>query len=71
VKGACSDISDQNLIARARYEWRSFAAETYQRLRDELTERYGGVTAFTSVPAEGEIRASTGKVLDDIVVTKS
>ena len=47
---------------------RPFAAETYQRLRDVLTERYGGVTAFTRAPAEGEIKASTGKVLDDIVV---
>jgi len=28
-------------------EGRPFAAKTYRTLRDELTERYGGVTAFT------------------------
>jgi hypothetical protein len=28
-------------------EGRPFAATSYQSLRDELTEHYGGVTAFT------------------------
>jgi hypothetical protein len=49
-------------------EGRPFAAKSYQSLRDELTEHYGGVTAFTRAPAEGESKANTGKVLDDIVV---
>lgn len=49
-------------------EGRPFAAGFYQNLRDELTERYGGVTAFTRAPAEGETKASCGKVHDDIVV---
>jgi hypothetical protein len=47
---------------------RPFAAKTYQSLRDELTEHYGGVTAFTRAPAEGETKAGTGKVHDDIIV---
>jgi hypothetical protein len=49
-------------------EGRPFAASTYQALRDELSERYGGVTAFTRAPAEGESKAARGKVHDDIVV---
>ena len=47
---------------------RPFAARIYQGLRDDLTERYGGVTAFTRAPAEGETRAGSGKVHDDIVL---
>jgi len=49
-------------------EDRPFAASTYKRLRDELSEQYGGVTAFTRAPAEGETKAAHGKVHDDIVV---
>jgi hypothetical protein len=47
---------------------RPFAATTYQNLRDELTELYGGVTAFTRAPAQGETKAGGGKVHDDIIV---
>jgi len=47
---------------------RPFAARIYQSLRDDLTERYRGVTAFTRAPAEGETRAGSGKVRDDIVL---
>jgi hypothetical protein len=49
-------------------EGHPFAAKTYQTLRDELTEQYGGVTVFTRAPAEGETKAAGGKVHDDIVV---
>jgi hypothetical protein len=49
-------------------EGRPFAAGLYRNLRDELTERYGGMTAFTRAPAEGETEAGSGKVHDDIVV---
>ena len=38
-------------------EGRPFTAGLYQSLRDELTERYRGVTAFTRAPAEGETKA--------------
>jgi hypothetical protein len=49
-------------------EGHPFAARTYDTLRDELSERYGGVTAFTRAPAEGETKTAGGKVRDDIVV---
>ncbi len=49
-------------------EGHPFAAAAYRTLRDELSERYGGVTAFTRAPAEGESKAARGKVHDDIVV---
>jgi hypothetical protein len=49
-------------------EGRPFAAGAYKALRDELSDRYGGVTAFTRAPAEGESKAGRGKVHDDIVV---
>ncbi len=49
-------------------EGRPFAAALYRNLRDELTERYGGVTASTCAPAEGETKAGSGNVHDDIVV---
>ena len=48
---------------------RPFSVKTYQNLRDELTGQYGGVTAFTRAPAEGETKAgNNGKIVDDIVV---
>jgi hypothetical protein len=40
----------------------------YKSLRDELTELYAGVTAFTRAPAGGESRSGPKKVHDDIVV---
>ena len=45
-----------------------FAAKTYQALRDELTELYGGVTSFTRAPARGETKCGDEKVRDDIIV---
>jgi hypothetical protein len=55
------DVSENN-------EGRPFAAKTYQSLRDEITEYYGGVTAVTRAPTEGETNAGTGNAHDDIVV---
>lgn len=49
-------------------EGRPFAPEIFQSLRNELIERYGGVTAFTRAPAEGETKAGNDIVHDDIVV---
>jgi hypothetical protein len=50
-------------------EGRRFPPEPYARLRAELTERFGGVTAFQRAPAEGLWREDDGSVVgDDVVV---
>jgi hypothetical protein len=45
-----------------------FGEELYTQVRRELTERFGGLTAFTSAPAQG-LWTSEGKThRDEIVV---
>ena len=49
-------------------EGRRLPADLYGEVRSELTERFGGVTAFTHAPAEG-LWKDEGKVRkDDIIV---
>lgn len=43
-------------------------AAAYRRIRDELTERFGGVTAFTGAPAEGLWERGGGDVERDAIV---
>jgi hypothetical protein len=40
----------------------------FQSVRDELTRRFGGLTAYTRAPAEGVGTESGGTTRDDIVV---
>jgi hypothetical protein len=40
----------------------------YGRVREELTRRFGGLTAFTRAPAEGHWRDEGETTRDDIVV---
>lgn len=43
--------------------------ELHHAVRDELTERYGGLTAYTRAPAEGSWKESAAQMSrDDIVV---
>ena len=42
--------------------------ELYARVREELTGKYGGLTAFTRAPAEGLWQEGGGTKRDDIVV---
>jgi hypothetical protein len=46
----------------------SFPAENYDRLTDELTQHFGGVTSFSRSPAEGRWRNEGGTEHDDIAV---
>jgi hypothetical protein len=47
----------------------SFPVSHYTALRDELTQRFGGVTAYTRAPAEGTWAADDhSRDTDDIVV---
>lgn len=46
-----------------------FPKPEYERVRDELTERFGGITTFVRSPAEGVWKGSgTTPVHDDIVI---
>jgi hypothetical protein len=57
------------LLPLADNEGRRFEPELYARVREELVETYGGLTAFTRSPAEGVWEAEEGRrSRDDIVV---
>jgi hypothetical protein len=46
---------------------RSIPSETFERIKTELTERFGGVTSFLRSPAEGAWKPSGGSVVHDQV----
>jgi hypothetical protein len=46
----------------------SFAQAEFARVRRELTERFGGVTAFTRSPAAGRWADDTGQIQRDELV---
>lgn len=48
-------------------EGRAFGAGDYNRVRDELAARFGGVTAFRRAPGEG-VWAEGGEFSRDLVV---
>jgi len=48
-------------------EGRAFGAAEFNRVRDELAARFGGVTAFRRAPGEG-VWAEGGEVSRDLVV---
>ena len=46
-----------------------FARENYQAVRAEMTQRFGGVTAFSRSPAEGFWKQPNNEVIrDDVVI---
>jgi hypothetical protein len=46
-----------------------FSRDEFARVRRELTDRFGGATAYTRAPAEGSWEDDTGRVHhDDVVV---
>ena len=47
---------------------RPFGAEKYAAIREHLTDRFGGITAFTRSPAQGTTTGGGKTVHDDIVV---
>jgi hypothetical protein len=49
-------------------EGKPFEAKLYAAVRSELTNRFGGVTAFSRSPAKGSFREDGEVVHDDIVV---
>jgi hypothetical protein len=49
-------------------EGQPFPHSDYMRVRSELTERFGGLTAFTRAPAEGLLEENSETARDNIVV---
>lgn len=49
-------------------EGRPFDAAEFDRVRNELANRFGGVTAFRRAPAEGVWKESGGEVSRDRIV---
>lgn|SRR5919205_819343 len=49
-------------------EGRRFGAEEFDRVSNELAERFGGVTAFRRAPGEGVWRAGGEESRDRVVV---
>ena len=49
-------------------EGRAFGAGEFDRVRDELARRFGGVTAFRRSPAEGVWAEGGGLSRDQVVV---
>ena len=49
-------------------EGNTFGEELYGKVRRELTERFGGLTAFTRAPAQGLWKDAGKTHRDDIVV---
>jgi hypothetical protein len=45
-----------------------FEPEKYAEVRERLTERFGGLTAFTRSPAQGTTKENGRPVYDEIVV---
>jgi hypothetical protein len=49
-------------------EGRAFGRERFDAVRNELAERFGGVTAFRRAPAEGVWKEGGGTSRDEIVI---
>lgn len=45
-----------------------FPGELYQQVQQELKDEFGGVTAYTRSPAEGQWASDGAVIQDDIVV---
>lgn len=59
----------QLLLPLADNDGRAFPRSAYDRVRDELAERFGGVTAYVRAPAEGLWKEDTRRVSrDDVVI---
>lgn len=56
------------LLPLSDNEGRPFPPDAYSQLRKELSELFGGVTAFSRAPAEGETRSGGREARDDIIV---
>jgi hypothetical protein len=58
----------QILLPLSDNEGEAFAPEVHDRVRDELTKKFGGVTAFRSSPAEGTWKEGNRVSRDAIII---
>jgi hypothetical protein len=58
----------QILLPVADNQGRPFPGDLYGRVRRELTERFGGLTAFTRAPAEGLWKDEADRTQRDAIV---
>ncbi len=58
----------QILLPLADNSGRRFGGDAYGQVRQELADRFGGITSFTRAPAEGVWKESGRTSRDDIVV---
>jgi hypothetical protein len=60
----------QLLLPVADNAGQRFPAPLYEEVANELTERFGGVTAYTRSPAEGRWQSGTYEHHDDVLVVE-
>ena len=58
----------QLLLPVADNAGQKFPASLYEDVAHELTERFGGVTAYTRSPAEGRWQSGASEHRDDVLV---
>jgi len=58
----------QILLPLADNEGRPFGRAAFEKVKEELTEAFGGVTAHVQAPAEGAWVDDTGERTDDRIV---
>lgn len=58
----------QILLPLADNHHRPFPAETFTAIKSELTEKFGGITAYTRSPAEGRWRSAQQEITDKIII---
>jgi hypothetical protein len=58
----------QFLLPLRDNEGRAFTRADFERVRTELTERFGGVTAFLQAPAQGAWKEEGETTRDEVVL---
>jgi hypothetical protein len=60
----------QILLPLADNTGQPFSEETFRRVRKELANRFGGLTAFSRAPAKGVWKMGSKETHDDIVIVE-
>lgn len=60
----------QLLLPVADNAGQRFPASLYEDVASDLTERFGGVTAYTRSPAQGRWQSGTSQHHDDVLVVE-